>query len=248
MLSALAQAFRNSPKCVALTGAGISTDCGIPDFRGDHGRWQDIDPMDVASIEGFEADTGRFYRFWAEKFAAITTASPGVTHRLLAQLEQADLLKAVVTQNIDGLHQKAGSECVYEAHGSFRRATCLSCGHIEEIEPIFARVQSAGDGRAPACRKCRGRRLKPGVVLFGEMLPESFAKAEYITKHAGLVVALGSSLQVHPFAGLLEKAKVRGATVAIINREKTPYDGLADFVIRGELSEVVPALEAELGL
>ena len=244
MIDALAEALSESRNTVVLTGAGVSTESGIPDFRSDAGLWGEVDPMDVASAEGYAADTARFYRFWAQKFGAIATASPGPTHRFLADLESAKGLSCLVTQNIDGLHQKAGSQNVVEAHGSFREARCLSCGQREGIATVFAR---AGE-RAPECRKCSGRRLKPGVVLFGEMLPEEFAKGEKATDEADVLVAMGSSLGVYPVAGLVARAIRAGARTFIVNRDGTPFDDEVEGVVRGELKDIVGALRTRLGL
>ena len=244
-IAAVAKLLAQSKNIVALTGAGVSTESGIPDFRSGKGLWDEHDPMDVASIEGYEEDTARFFRFWAGKFSAIAHAKPGPAHRFLAGLEKDRHLKAVITQNIDGLHQKAGSKVVYEAHGSFRRVQCLSCGEFEGIASVFARVRADG-ARAPACQKCGGRRLKPGVVLFGEMLPKAFADAEWAAKNSEVLLAMGSSLQVHPVAGLVEKAQQRGAIVVIINRDSTAYDDDADLVLRGEFRALTDSLQAAL--
>ncbi|MEM7606874.1 MAG: NAD-dependent deacylase [Myxococcota bacterium] len=231
-------ALRSSAFTVALTGAGVSTDSGIPDFRGDAGLWTDVDPMDVASVEGFEADPARFYRFWAGKFAAIADAEPGPAHRYLASLEEQGQLHGIVTQNIDGLHQKAGSKRVIEAHGSFQEVHCLSCGAVEGVATVFARAGA----RAPACQTCGGRRLKPGVVLFGEALPASFAEADAWARRSELLIAMGTSLGVYPVAGLVAVAKRSGARIAILNRDPTPFDAEADWVLHGELRELVGAL------
>ena len=244
MIDTLAEALRKSRKTVVLTGAGVSTESGIPDFRSDAGLWGQVDPMDVASAEGYAADTARFFRFWSQKFGAIATASPGPAHRFLADLEAAKGVSCLVTQNIDGLHQKAGSQNVVEAHGSFREAVCLSCGAVEGIATVFAR---AGES-APKCRKCGGRRLKPGVVLFGEMLPAEFADGEKATDEADVLVAMGSSLGVYPVAGLVARAIRAGARTFVVNREQTPFDDEVEGVVRGELGDVVGALRQRLDL
>ena len=229
---------------VALTGAGVSTDSGIPDFRGDAGLWKDYDPMDVASIEGFEADPARFYRFWSTEFATLASATPSAAHRFLAGLESRGRITAVITQNIDGLHQAAGSRHVLEVHGSFRTVECLACGEREGVATVFAR----SGNEAPACRACGARRLKPDVVLFGEMLPPSFAAAEREVDQADLLVAMGTSLGVYPVAGLVARAKRRGAAVVILNRDPTPFDSEVDVVVNGELGAICRQLGALLAL
>jgi NAD-dependent deacetylase len=244
VLDTLAKALRESRQTVVLTGAGVSTESGIPDFRSDAGMWGEVDPMDVASAEGYATDTARFYRFWSQKFGVITTALPGPAHRFLADLEAAKGLSCLVTQNIDGLHQKAGSQNVVEAHGSFRAATCLSCGVVEGIATVFER---AGE-RAPKCRKCGGRRLKPGVVLFGEMLPAEFAQGEKAADEAEVLVAMGSSLGVYPVAGLVARAIRAGARTFVVNRDDTPFDDEVEGVVRGELKDIVGALRLRLDL
>lgn len=245
MIDTLAKALRESRQTVVLTGAGVSTESGIPDFRSDAGMWGEVDPMDVASAEGYASDTARFYRFWSQKFGVIATAAPGPTHRFLADLEAAKGLSCLVTQNIDGLHQKAGSKNVVEAHGSFRTATCLSCGEVEEIATVFER---SGGERAPQCRKCGGRRLKPGVVLFGEMLPAEFALGEKAADEAEVLVAMGSSLGVYPVAGLVARAIRAGARTFIVNRDGTPFDDEVEGVVHGELKDIVGALRQRLEL
>lgn len=229
---------------VALTGAGVSTESGIPDFRGDQGLWTDYDPMDVASLEGFEEDPARFYRFWSTKFASLASATPGGAHRFLAGLESRGRITTIVTQNIDGLHQAAGSRHVLEVHGSFRSVVCLACGEREGVATVFAR---AGE-KAPGCRACGATPLKPDVVLFGEMLPPNFAQAEREVDQADVLLAMGTSLGVYPVAGLVARAKRRGAAVVILNRDPTPFDPEVDVVVNGELGAICRQLGALLAL
>lgn len=230
---------------VALTGAGVSTDSGIPDFRSDGGLWGDADPAKVASIEGFHGDPVGFYAFWADKFSALTSAQPNATHRLLSELEARSRIQAVVTQNIDGLHSKAGSRRVFEVHGSFRAVSCLSCSYRGKIETLFDQV---GRGEAPSCPTCGGPKVKPDVVLFGEALPSTFAEAEREVEVADLLLVLGSSLAVYPVAELVPKARRAGAKVALINREPGPFDDVADLVIHADLKPTVKLLTRHLGL
>lgn len=243
----LAEWLEECRHAVALTGAGVSTESGIPDFRSDAGLWGDADPMEVASIDGFNEDPKRFYAFWREKFAALAKAQPNSAHRLLAGLESRARVMAVVTQNIDGLHQKAGSKNVYEVHGSFQRLVCLECGKREGIDSLFARYEGT-EAEVPACLGCGSPRIKPEVVLFGEDLPPSFGKAEKEVRESDLVLVMGSSLQVQPVSGLVPRAKQRGARVAIINRDPTVYDDIADLVIHGELGRVSTRLREMMHL
>lgn len=230
---------------VALTGAGVSTDSGIPDFRGDGGLWGDADPAKVASIEGFHADVVGFYAFWADRFRSLTTAQPNATHRLLAELESRGRIQAVVTQNIDGLHGRAGSRRVFEVHGSFRTVSCLSCPLRTKIETLFDQVDR---GDTPSCPSCSGPKMKPDVVLFGEPLPPTFDEAAKEVEMADLLLVLGSSLTVYPVAELVPKARRAGAKVALINRDPGPFDDVADVVIHAELKPTIKMLTRHLVL
>ena len=235
----LVELVRTGEHVVALTGAGVSTDSGIPDFRSaSSGIWQEYDPMEIASIEGFRREPRRFYEFWGERFGALRDKKPNVTHEVLAELERRGPLKAVITQNIDGLHQVAGSERVLEVHGSSRRARCMNCAKVEALDEVVARVRS---GRLPICEVC-GELVKPDVVLFGEMLPPVFGDAERLMTECDVLLVLGSSLFVHPVAGLVPGALRAGAKVAIVNRDPSPYDDLVHLVVHGELREVMPRL------
>lgn len=228
---------------VALTGAGVSTDSGIPDFRSANaGIWRDHDPMEVASLGGFNADPRRFYAFWGHRFQALDEAPPNATHTLLARLEAAGQLDCIVTQNIDGLHQRAGSKTVHEVHGAYRQARCLACERVETLDAVTERILG---GRLPICQVCGGF-VKPDVVLFGEQLPEAFAHATRAVKAAGVLLVLGSSLGVHPVAGLVPDAANAGAKVVLVNREATPYDDIASLVIHTELVPFSEALSARM--
>mgnify|MGYP006278327025 CR=1 FL=1 len=241
----LAEELRESQYAVVLTGAGVSTDSGIPDFRSpESGVWTQADPEVVASIEGFRRDPEGFYRFWTWRFSKLKDARPNAAHRLLAELERRGLLRTVITQNIDGLHREAGTRTVHEVHGSYRRGVCIECGRSVAIEAVFQRVEAGG---LPYCDRCGGL-MKPDVVLFGEMLPDAFMDAQADAERADLMLVLGSSLEVHPVAGLVPRAQWNGARVAIVNRDPTPYDDLADLAIRNDLGPVVQALADELGV
>ncbi|MEM9067512.1 MAG: NAD-dependent deacylase [Myxococcota bacterium] len=241
-LRAVAELIEASRHAVALTGAGVSTESGIPDFRSDSGLWRDVSPMDVASIDGFREDPERFYRFWAPKLLSLKDAEPSAAHRLLAGLESRGRMQAVVTQNIDGLHQKAGSTRVLEVHGTFREFRCLACGTettMEVLEPCAA---------LPACTSCGATRLRPKVVLFGEMLPAAFGLAEMEVRAADLLIVMGTSLEVYPVAGLVPLARRSRAKVIILNRDETALDDEADLVVNDELGATCGQLITLLGL
>lgn len=166
----LAELIRDRQPCVALTGAGVSTESGIPDFRSGGGIWAEYDPAEVASIDGFRREPERVWEFYARRLALLADAQPNDAHRALARLEQAGLLEGVITQNVDGLHRRAGSQEVLEVHGTVRGAVCLACGARAEHEDVLARLP------LPRC-DC-GAVLKPAVVMFGELLPaDVFARA-----------------------------------------------------------------------
>jgi NAD-dependent deacetylase len=214
---------------VALTGAGCSTESGIPDYRGG-GRTGPRNPIQHDAFMR-RADVRR--RYWAraalgwERFSG---AEPNAAHRALAALEQAGLVQAVVTQNIDTLHDRAGSADVIEVHGSIRQAVCLPCGAGEPLAGVLEQLETAA---VPRCRAC-GAIPKPDVVLFGELLPvAAMARAEQLARRAALLLVVGSSLQVWPVAGLPEETLAAGGTLAVLNREPTPYDDRARTVVTG---------------
>lgn len=243
-LAELAARLRSSRGAVALTGAGVSTESGVPDFRSpSSGLWATHDPMEVASLMGFQRDPRAFYAFWGERFAKLGEARPNVTHHVLAALERAGWLSAVITQNIDGLHTEAGSARVVEVHGSYRQARCIECGGVRSLEQVLARVAS---GRLPIC-ECGGL-VKPDVTLFGEDLPPAFAEAQALARAADVLLVLGSSLEVHPVAGLVPQAHEQGAFVVFVNREPSRYDAVADLVIHAELGPTMQALADALEL
>lgn len=241
----LALRLREAQRALVLTGAGVSTESGIPDFRSAaSGLWERHDPMEVASLEGFRRDPRRFYDFWGERFDALGHARPNATHRVLAALERAGIVRAVVTQNIDGLHGDAGSVRVLEVHGSVRRARCVECRMPSPREVVDERVRH---GRVPICARCSGL-VKPDVVLFGEDLAPAFAEAEQLARRCDVLLVLGSSLEVHPVAGLVPDAKEAGAFVAMINREPSRYDAIADLVIQAELGPTMSELARALSI
>lgn len=234
-----------SESVYALTGAGVSTDSGIPDFRGKDGLWKDRDPMEVASSRALHEHPERFFRFWDEHFSKLGRVDPNITHQVLAQLEEANLLAGVVTQNIDGLHHKAGSENVFRLHGNYKVSKCEGCGREFSTAQIFQRFEA--EGEVPRCRDCGGL-IRPDVVLFNEQLPEAVTEAEKLLSRADLLLVLGSSLGVYPAASLVSHSKETGGKVVIINNDPTPYDHLADLVYRGGLAEAMEALKKNLNL
>src|SRR5690349_14869093 len=192
----LAELIRANQPCVVLTGAGISTESGIPDFRSPTGVWKQYDPMLVASIEGWRADPVRAWDFYGRRLGLLADVQPNAGHRALVELESAGWVDAVITQNVDRLHELAGSRTVVEVHGSLRTASCPACGAILPMEEARSRLP------LPTCDHCGGA-LKPDVVMFGEFLPATaIERAGALARIAGCLVVVGSSLEVWPVAGL----------------------------------------------
>jgi NAD-dependent deacetylase len=242
-IEALAALLRERQPCVVLTGAGISTESGIPDFRSPTGIWAEYDPMEYATIDAFRRDPVKVWEFYALRFEVLTRARPNAGHLALAELERRGLVEAVVTQNIDGLHERAGSREVIEVHGSIRTAGCLTCG---ERMPLADVVAALRDAPAPPCRRC-GAIVKPDVVMFGELLPAgAIERAVDLAEGAGFLLVVGSSLEVYPVAGLPEATVSAGGSLAIVNRGPTPFDGLAAVRIDGGAGDVLSALVEEV--
>ena len=237
----LARLLRDSGCTVALTGAGVSVPSGIPDFRTPgEGIWEKVDPMEVAHIDAFRRDPARFWGFYRQRLRMLGEKEPNDAHRALAELERRGLLEAVITQNIDTLHQRAGSERVIEVHGSIRTSSCQSCGaafRLEAVEDLF------DEGGAAICPQCGGD-VKPDVVLFGELLPaDAIAEAEALADRADLMLCVGSSLEVYPVAGLPSVTLRGGGRLAVITRGPTPFD--SDAAVRMD-GDVVADLDAVL--
>jgi NAD-dependent deacetylase len=230
---------------VALTGAGISTPSGIPDFRGrGTGLWTEADPLAVASIWAFHDQPEQFYRWIRPVMVKLLAARPNAAHTLLALLEQRGQLKAVITQNIDSLHLKAGSRRVLEIHGHTRTSTCLDCHHPVTSDSLWSAVLAGMP--PPPCPACGGL-LKPDVVLFGEPLPyEAISAAQHETLKADVVLIIGSSLEVMPAADLPLLAKRRGAATILVNLTRTPLDERMDVVIREDVVKTLQQLRRGL--
>ena len=240
-----AELLRAARRPTALTGAGISTPSGIPDFRSHgSGLWDQYDPMQVASLTSFRYQPEGFFAWIRPLAERILLAEPNPAHLALARLEAAGHLAGVVTQNIDGLHRRAGSVCVFEIHGHLRTATCGSCYRQSATDGLLA--EFARTGTPPLCRSCGGV-LKPDVVLFGEQLPHRIVKqAERLLASSDLLLVAGSSLEVTPAALLPQRALEVGARLIIVNREPTYLDVRADVVLHEDVIDVLPPLADEV--
>jgi NAD-dependent deacetylase len=245
--AALAELIREAGTVVALTGAGISVPSGIPDFRSPRtGLWANVDPMEVAHIDVFRRDPGRFWQFYGHRFQTLEDKRPNRAHEALAMLERAGLLRAVITQNIDRLHARAGTRELIEVHGSIAHSSCLSCGARYPLAEV--RDRHAADPRGvPSC-DC-GQPLKPDVVLFGEYLPfDALERAERLAAGADLMLCIGSSLEVYPVADLPRTTLAHGGKIAIVTQGPTPFDTWASVRMRGDVVEELEAVLAALEL
>jgi NAD-dependent deacetylase len=232
---------------VALTGAGISTPSGIPDFRSERsGMWEHVDPLEVASLWGFHDHPERFYGWFRPLMSKAMRATPNAAHRALARMEAARRLAAVITQNVDSLHQQAGSQCVLELHGHTRTATCLSCGGQVDAGPLLRAVL---DGVArPECAPCGGL-LKPDVILFGEPLPyDTISRSQAEALRCDVMLIVGTSLEVMPAADLPLLARRRGAKLILVNLSPTPLDSAMDVVVRLDVEAALDRIAAGLGV
>ena len=242
----LARLIRENQPCVALTGAGASTESGIPDFRSPTGMWAEFDPREYASLGAFRRDPAKIWRFYAPRFSMVTSAEPNRVHYALAELERLGLLEAVVTQNIDLLHERAGSREVVEVHGSIRTSSCPDCAARYPLAEVLPLVE-AGAG-APRCTRCEAI-LKPDVVFFDELLPEqAIDRAFELAERVGLLLVVGSSLEVYPVAGLPFATLEAGGKVAVVTEGPTAVDRRATLRISGKagpiLAETVATLAA----
>lgn len=234
-VAGLAALVRERQPCLVLTGAGVSTESGIPDFRSPAGIWADVDPFEVASIQAFRRDPERVWGFYRRRIQLLLDAKPNAAHRALAELERRGFVSAIVTQNIDTLHSRAGSRTVVEVHGSIRSAQCLDCLWTEAADAVLAQL---AERSVPLCPHCRAV-LKPGVTLFGELLPVgALQRATELARMAALVVVVGSSLEVWPVAGLPLEAR----SFAIVNRGPTALDDRAALKVDAPAGETLGAL------
>ncbi|NPV89431.1 MAG: NAD-dependent protein deacylase [Firmicutes bacterium] len=223
-LAKLAQMFKSSKRAIVLTGAGISTESGIPDFRSPGtGLWEKMDPMEEASRQAFARNPVRFYQHGFAPFFMVLEAKPNPAHEVLAWMEKEGFIVGVITQNIDGLHQKAGSRNVREVHGHMRSGTCTGC---REVYPVSYILEEKNQGRAPKC-DC-GSYIRPDVTLFGDPMPNDFWQSVQEAQKCDLMLVVGSSLEVSPANSLPQQVD----RVAIINLGPTGYDRKADLVIR----------------
>ena len=245
----LAEMVAGAGSVVALTGAGISVPSGIPDFRGragaQKGLWESVDPMKVAHIDAFRSDPKRFWSFYGERFATLGEKRPNGAHDALVAMERRGALDGVITQNVDMLHRRAGSRELVEVHGSIATCSCPDCGGEVGLEEARARLAQEADG-VPACELCAGP-LKPDVVLFGELLPAAaLERARELCERADVLLCIGSSLEVHPVAGLPLLTHAAGGAIAIITQGPTPLDELATVRLGGDVVEELQALLAAL--
>lgn len=240
-----AEIISNARKTVVLTGAGISTHSGIPDFRSPGtGLWTRNDPIEVASLDSFRYNPENFFNWIRPLVSGMHAAQPNAAHIALAKLEQNGFVKTIITQNVDGLHYRAGAKNVLEVHGSMRTMTCVSCFRKYDSSDFLIAYLDHGD--IPHCQQCK-HILKPDVILFGEQLPvRTWLKAQEISKQCDLMIVAGSSLEVLPVAGLPMRAIENGAHLIIINNTVTYLDVRADVVFNGDVVEVLPLIVSEV--
>jgi NAD-dependent deacetylase len=243
----LAELIRAAGSVVALTGAGISVPSGIPDFRSPGtGMWENVNPMEVAHIDVFRRDPERFWQFYGARFQSLEHTRPNPAHAALVTLERAGLLDAVITQNIDRLHEQAGTQELVEVHGTISHSSCPHCGVRYPLDGVRARQRLDPRG-VPRC-DCEAP-LKPDVVLFGEYLPAAaLARAEALAAGADLLLCIGSSLEVYPVATLPDVTLSRGGRIAILTQGPTALDSQAAVRMGGDVVHELEALLAELGL
>jgi NAD-dependent deacetylase len=244
-VSQAAELLLNSEFSIVLTGAGISTESGIPDFRGDSGIWKKFKPEIYGSFESFLADPSKFWKM-AEKIApTLFNAEPNPGHYAIAELEKLNIIKAVITQNVDELHQKAGSIIVYEVHGNVNRFTCLGCRASYTKEQIMRKLKKEKKS-SPGCNYC-GAPLKPSVVLFGEMLPnfEKYMSID-LAKKSDVMLIAGSSLSVAPICDLPLYTLSEGGKLIIVNDEPTDLDERAEVVINSKTGITLPLIVEEI--
>jgi NAD-dependent deacetylase len=240
LIERAAQLIKEARHAVVFTGAGISTPSGIPDFRSaESGLWTRDDPMEVASLTSFRRTPEKFYNWINPLVRTMTAAQPNAAHVALAELEKAGFVKAVITQNIDALHQKAGSQTVIEVHGSMDIFNCPGCG---ASYPSMQFVDTLLNEEIPHCPKC-GRVVKPGIILYEELLPaDAWSAAEYHTHACDIMLVVGSSLETMPAAMLPHQALRNHARLIINTFSATTLDGQADIVLRGDIVDIIPQI------
>ncbi len=236
----VAELLRCSAYTVALTGAGISTPSGIPDFRSPQsGLWSQSDPLEVASLWAFHERPEAFYAWIRPLLQTVITAQPNAAHQVLAAMEAQHRLAAIITQNIDSLHQQAGNQRVLELHGHIRTSTCLTCQTVYPSESLWPGLLAGAPPRCPACHAV----LKPDVILFGEPLPyDVLSAAQQESLACEVMLVVGTSLEVMPAADLPLLARRRGARLIIINRTRTALDEQADVILRADVSRALLAV------
>ncbi len=240
-----ARMLQQAKKAVVLTGAGIGRPSGIPDFRSESGLWSQDDPMEAASIYTFRSNPQRFYDWLRPLMDLMLAAKPNPAHLALATLEHHGPVQAVITQNIDGLHQEAGSHTVYELHGHVRSLTCFACGHQTLSDPF---VETIHQGNVPICGMCGGT-LKPDVTLFGEALPEeAFIQSQVALQTCDVLLIVGTSLEVHPAGSLPMIALHGGARVILVNLTPTYIDSHASVVLHEDVAVALPAIVNQMDL
>lgn len=244
-VAALAQLLRDARRAVALTGAGVSVPSGIPDFRTPGtGLWANVDPMEVAHIDVFHAEPERFWRFYGDRFQSLRDKRPNAAHEALVELERRGLIEAVITQNIDMLHRRAGTHELVEVHGTIEHSSCLTCGARFELEDVRGRAVADPEG-VPRCA-C-GEALKPDVVLFGEYLPQdAMERAQELATATDVLLCVGTSLEVYPVGGLPALTLANGGALALVTQGPTPYDDRAAVKLDGDVVAELEALLAAL--
>lgn len=236
----VARAIEKSKRVTVLTGAGISVESGIPDFRSSNGLWKKYDPSVYGTYKNFKKDPQKFWKM-TETIHSIK-ANPNNVHKTLADLEKRELIHHIITQNVDGLHQEAGSKKVLEIHGTGKNCFCINCGYIANSQEEIWDVTPQPSEQIPKCKKCGGL-MKLDVILFGEKLNrEIYDEVIDATTNVDFLLVIGTSLQVAPCNVIPFRAKHNGAQVAFVNCTKTMMDEYADYVIRGDLNDVVPKI------
>jgi NAD-dependent deacetylase len=232
-----AELMKNRKQCVVLTGAGISAESGIPTFRSRGGLWEKYDPAIYASIDVFKVDPSKYWTIRGDFIRNYDDYQPNNAHRALAELETMGIVKTVITQNIDGLHKKAGSKNVIEIHGSLREIYCLNCGRLYTAPGV-------PDGTPPVCESCGGV-LKPNTVLFGEQLPpDALTNAQRESVMCSVMLVIGTSANVYPAAAMPDLARQNGAAIIEVNIERAfPY---VDYFLEGKAGTVLPRMAAEI--